>query len=210
MKRLLGIAGLIASVALSACATTATGPYSRAVNERFIPIELWAGAPFTQVKQTRLVSVNVVSGERNNRLIKGPKQWRHPHSGESLSVYERINHKRDGDKRQLFALNGNGTALGRVYDARLGAERLFEGEAMFPIGHWRRGEQRDFDYVEYTGAGRVPRIATIKIKQLDFAYKGTPHSLEYDWILRDDKGQILFHENYIYSPGKSLVRFRKV
>lgn len=190
-------------------ATSSVWELPPGADKRFIPVELWAGAEWDGKKEIRLVGLDTVTGKRKNRTIKGPMQWKHLHTGDTLSVYERINQKQAGVKRQLFALNEDKSGIGRVYDSRPGyPDRTFKGEVIFPLGYWNRGEQRDFRYIEYTAAGPLKRLATIKIRRLDYEYKGMSHSLKYDWILCDANGRVLFHENYIYSPGKSLVRFR--
>ena len=190
----------------AACAGTSPSPGS---DTRFIPLELWAGTSWDGTEQIHPVPIDSVSGKRRNRTVAGPKLWRHPATGEALLVYERVNRKSNGNKRQLFAFNDDASGLGRVYDSRPGeTDRIFEDEVMFPLGPWKRGEQREFRFLQHTPAGPRERVATIKIRRLDYTYKDVPHSLKYDWILRDESGEVLFHENYIYSPGKSMVRFR--
>jgi hypothetical protein len=44
-------------------------------------------------------------GDWLNKDIKGPMEWKHPMTGETLVVYERTNQERDGVKLQLFAMN---------------------------------------------------------------------------------------------------------
>lgn len=175
---------------------------------RFIPVELWTGADWDGTKQLRMTPVKTVGGKRESRVITGPVQWKHPHTGEMLTVYERTKGKQAGEKRQLYAITKDGSGLGRVYDARPGqADRHFSGEVIFPLGRWGRGEERTFRYVEYTDKGPAERVATLKIRRLDFTFKGVRHSLKFDWRLQDESGAVLFDERYVYSPGVGLVDF---
>jgi len=176
---------------------------------RYIPVELWTGTEWDGTKQLRMPPVNIISGKRASRTITGPIQWKHPKTGKQLKVYQRTKSKRSGEKKQLYAIASNRSGLGRVFDARPGeSDRYFSDEVIFPLGPWKRGEERTFNFVEYTDRGPVDRVATIKIRRLDFKYKGAYHSLKFDWTLRDEKGEIVFDERYIYSPGAGLVSFK--
>lgn len=176
---------------------------------RYIPVELWTGADWDGTRELRMRPVEITSGRNENRIISGPMPWRHPKTGAAMTVYERVKEKTGGTKRQLYAINDDGTGLGRVYDSRPGQEdRYFSGEVIFPLGPWSRGEERVFRYLEYTDEGPIERIATLKIRRLDFNHGGVPHSLKYDWKLHDASGELLFHERYVYSPGRGLVMFR--
>jgi hypothetical protein len=197
---------LLTAFAVAGCATS---PPVVKDGIRNIPIELWSGGEKSTVGSGTMPRVKVTSGKRGTRVISGPIRWRHPETGKSLFVYERTKSKKSGTKRQLYAINANGAGLGRVFDSRPGQEdRRFDGEVIFPLGPWERGEERAFDYVEYTDKGPVTLNATIKIRRLDFTYKGIKHSLKFDWIQRDTQGVVLFEERYVYSPGKGLVSFK--
>ncbi len=176
---------------------------------RYIPVELWTGTDWDGTKQLRMQPVTSTGGKRGTRTITGPTQWRHPKTGKVLTVYQRTKSKKSGEKKQLYAITGERSGLGRVFDSRPGeSDRYFSGEVIFPLGPWKRGEERTFKFIEYTDRGPVDRVATIKIRRLDFKYKGTYHSLKFDWTLRDEKGEIVFYERYIYSPGAGLVSFK--
>ncbi len=198
---------LLAVVSLTGCLAQ-VADLTAGNDSRFIPIELWAGADWDGDTDLRPRPLHAVTGSHDNRSVSGPKTWKHPATGETLPVYERVNRKRAGIKRQWWAMRADGAALGRVLDRRPGeADRLFSGEALFPLGRWHRGERRDFRYVEYTDAGPVERFATLRIRRLDFIREGRPHSLRYDWSLCDGAGAVLFDERYTYSPGLGLVAF---
>ena len=174
---------------------------------RNLTIALWSGAetdgrgPLPRVRET--------SGSRDNRTISGPFAWVHPETGERMQVYKRINRTSRGEKLQLFTVTHGGAALGRVFDARPGqANRSFGDDAFFPLGTWREGERRTFRTVEYVGGKPVRRTVEIHVKQVARTHDGRPDALRYDWIMRDDGGRKIYHEEFVYAPGESLVRFR--
>jgi len=183
---------------LAACAAAPKEP-----DTRVIGLDLWTGdAAAAGIAQPRL---NVVQGTRS---ITGPTTWTHGKTGQAIPVYERRNVESDGVKSQYFTVRPDGQALGRVFDARPGsADRYFVNDAFFPLGTWSRGESRDFQMIEYTEQGPQTRIATIKIRRLDFTFRDVPHSLRYDWILKDASGNVLYNERYVYSPGVGFASF---
>ncbi|MGB0505841.1 MAG: hypothetical protein ACPGGK_06555 [Pikeienuella sp.] len=200
---LLGSSALL----VAACAPPPP-PKKRRKNTRRIGINLWAGTERTKEKWPE---IDVTAGRSGNRRIRGPLRWPDPISGQTVLTYERTKTKNAGVKRQLYTITHDGAALGRVMDERPGAiTRRFENEAMFPLGKWKRGEERQFDSITHTAAGPAKRKITIKIRQLDYKYKGIKHSLKYDWTAQDSAGRILFKERYIYSPGKGLVSFKNL
>lgn len=188
-------------VALAAgCAQAPREPES---DTRVIGLDLWSGDP--RLAGMEAPQMQVVKG---TRTLSGPMPWTHPRTGRALQVYERRNVEKDGARIQLFERRADGQALGRVFDARPGrADRSFVNDAFFPLGTWSRGESRDFKMVEYTEQGPQERTATIKIRRLDFTFRDVPHSLRYDWILRDADGNVLFEERYVYSPGVGFASF---
>jgi len=186
-------------LALAACAQTPREP-----DTRLIGLDLWTGDP--ALAGVALPQVQMVKG---TRTLSGPTAWVHRKTGETLLVYERRNVESDGAKVQYFERRVDGQALGRVFDSRPGQpDRYFANDAFFPLGTWARGESRDFQMIEYTAQGPQTRVATIKIRQLDFVFRDVPHSLRYDWILRDANGNVLFEERYVYSPGVGFASFQ--
>lgn len=187
---------------LAGVAGCASAPEPDAAAElRVIDLGLWAGSPGARFGDP----VEVVDG---SRLIRGPFAWTHPVTGERLQVYERLNREPEGDKRQLFRLNSDGAALGRVFDSRPGqSDRVFVGDAFFPLGPWAPGERRSWRITEHQDGEARPRVATIRIRRLSYDYRGVPESLKYDWILTDPAGRKLFDERFIYSPGEGFVKF---
>lgn len=170
---------------------------------REIGLDLWTGDP--GVAGPALPQIQVVHGSRS---ISGPKAWTHDKTGQVHQVYERRNIETDGTKVQYLVPRADGQALGRVFDSRPGrANRHFVNDAFFPLGTWSRGESRNFQMIEYTEEGPQTRIVTIKIRRLDFEFRGVPNSLRYDWILRDTNGNVIYNERFVYSPSIGFASF---
>jgi hypothetical protein len=168
---------------------------------RLIGFDLWSGVPGSKFGDP----IRIAQG---SRVISGPIDWTHPVTGERLKVYERRNAEISGEKVQLFAMSDEGAALARVFDRRPGRpDRHFVGDAFFPIGIWSKGERRSWTMTEYE-AGKVhERVATIRIRRLNFTYDGTPDALRYDWILTDKDGGTVFDERYVHGPSIGFMRF---
>ena len=170
--------------------------YSPNTGIRFIPLELWTGAEWDGARVIRMSKADLAFGERSEKAIIGPFEWTRPNTGERLLVYERTNR----DKRQLFTLTNDGTGLGRVYDSRYGRECV--NELKFPLGYWRQGETRA--YSVKCNDGKMLRPLKVIIKELDFVYKGVPHSLRFHWLIDEGRGKGT-DMIYTYSPGRGLV-----
>jgi hypothetical protein len=173
---------------------------------RFIPVELWTGAEWDGSKELKMSNAELRFGDRLN--IKGPMEWKHPMTGATLVVYERVNQERDGIKSQLFAMNEEKTGLGRVYDSRTEfGVRTFSGGLKFPLGYWQQGETKQVVETRYEGSRVDNRIESITIKQLDFTYQESPHCLEFEWIYKESKrAKIIDHQTYTYCPNKGMVK----
>jgi hypothetical protein len=190
---------LLVLALVGACAVAPREPETRVIG-----LDLWTGE--AAIAGVALPQVQTVHG---TRTITGPKAWAHPTIGQTLQVYERSNAEAEGVKRQYFERRPDGQALGRVFDSRPGRpDRFFVSDAFFPLGTWARGESRNFQLIEYTEQGPQTRIATIKIRQLDFVYRNVPHSLRYDWLLTDANGKVIYNERYVYSPGVGFASFQ--
>jgi hypothetical protein len=163
---------------------------------RFIPVELWTGAPWDGKEELRMGPANLVFGDRAHKRITGPVQWTRPGAKEPMLVYEHTNR----GKKQLFALSSRGDGLGRVYDSRYPRDCL--DEVKFPLGRWKQGEMRVFD-VPCNGGRSVRRIE-LRIEKIDFVHAGVPHSLQYHWLVDGGRGAGT-DMRYIYSPGLGMV-----
>ena len=177
-------------------------------NARFIPVELWTGAEWDGSKDLKMSKAEMRFGNRLNKDIKCPMEWKHPVTGETLIVYERTNEQRDGVKSQLFAINEEKTGLGRVYDSRddLGT-RTFSGGLKFPLGYWKQGETKQITEKRYEAARVDTRIESITITQLDFTYRGIPHCLEFEWIYKESRRpKVIDHQTYTYCPNQGMLK----
>lgn len=186
------------------------GAENRKEGTRFIPIELWTGEYWDGSMELRMTPANSRFGSRNHKSIKGPVIWHHPISGKDLMVYERINETTKGTKRQLFALNPDATGLAKVFDDRPAGKTRYQSHnaVLFPLGWWKKGERRTFVYTEYVEGKEYLRKATVRMRRLSFTYKGIKHAMKYDWIMADTRGKVIFHERFIYAPGKGLMYFK--
>ena len=175
---------------------------------RFIPMQLivpgvWDGTP--------RIDLPIANGtDAEETVWSGPQEWRNPYTGEMLTVYNRRRTtRREGLVEQKMAVRGDGSAIGRAYDSRFGV-LVCDQEAKFPLGVWKQGEVRAYDYVcSSTRDGQVitrRRTSRLTIEELDYQYNGTEHSLRFAWRHTDsDSGEVLDHRTYIVSPGRGLV-----
>ena len=162
--------------------------YDPATRTRFIPVELWTGAPRDGRQEIRMAPAALEFGQRGDKSVKGPTTWN------GVEVYERLNR----GKVQLFALRDDRTGLGRVFDSR---HETCSGEVKFPLGLWKQGEVRE--YYLNCGRGR-PRPLKVTIEEIDFVYDGVPHSLRFHWLLMEGRGRGT-DMRYVYSPLRGLV-----
>ena len=58
---------------------------------------------------------------------------------------------------QKFAVRTDGTAIGRVADSRYGISSC-DQEAKYPVGEWKQGETREFQYRCWYGTGTGKRV----------------------------------------------------
>lgn len=163
---------------------------------RFIPVELWTGSPWNGERVIGLPKANLTFGKRSNKSVAGPFEWKRPDTGEALMVYER----RSGATIQLFTLRKDKTGLGRVYDSRYPRECV--DAIKFPLGIWRQGETRRYEFS--CNQGTKIRTVELTIEEIDFVFSGVPHSLRFRWIVDGGKGAGT-HMVYTYSPLKGLV-----
>lgn len=170
--------------------------YDAAGETRFIPVELWTGGEWDGNRDLRLTKADLVFGQRGEKRLVGPLAWKRPSTGETLQVYERHNR----GKKQLFALSTRGDGLGRVYDSRYGRDCI--NEVKFPLGLWKKGERRVFQVA--CNGGKLHRTIELTIEEIDYTYRGAPHSLRFKWVV-DGGRERNTDMTYIYSPGLGLV-----
>ena len=180
----------------------------QASRTRFIPMQLivpgdWDGA--------RRIDLPVATGsDAEGTVWSGPREWRNPYSRQALMAYDRSRStRREGLVEQKMALRADGAGIGRVSDSRFGG-LVCDQDAKFPLGLWKQGEIRTFEYPCLTKKGEqtieLRRAARITIEELDYAYEGVLHSLRFAWRFTDrDSGEVLDHRTYIFVPGRGLV-----
>jgi len=144
----------------------------------------------------------------NPSTWRGPVEWRHPQTGALLMVYDRSRH----GVVQKFAVRTDRTAIGRVTDNRFEIGSC-DQEGKYPLGLWRQGETRQFDYLCWRANGgdasAADMVTTITIEKIDFSYGGAAHSLQIHWILKQKKdGRELDNRVYVFSPGRGMVYVR--
>lgn len=183
-------------------------PVAAGAQERFIPVELILGAPWDgEARLTLPKGVFAESVAKSPSVWAGPREWQHPKTGESLMVYDRARTSRREHVEQVFAIRRDGDAIGRVADSRFGIEAC-DQEAKYPIGVWRQGETRVFDYACWYGGTRRMRRSSIEILRIDFVC-GPAHCLELKWIHSDPAdGRILDTRVYVFAPDRGMVALR--
>ena len=111
----LRVLGILLAAGLGAGAPVDQSPWDSSIDAvsqaRFIAVELWTGAEWDGKKELKMSNAETRFGDRLNKDIKGPIEWKHPMTGATLVVYERTNQERDGVKSQLFAMNEEKTGL---------------------------------------------------------------------------------------------------
>jgi len=162
--------------------------YDPATRTRFIPVELWTGAPWDGAREIRMAPASLDFAK--NKSISGPIAWN------GIEVYER---RSRGNVSQLFALREDRTGLGRVFDSRY-PDRGCRDEVKFPLGVWKQGEVREYRVPCASGA----RPLRVTIEEIDFVYDGVPHSLRFHWLLSAGRGRGT-DMRYVYSPLRGLV-----
>jgi hypothetical protein len=175
---------------------------------RFIPMQLVVPGVWDGIERIDVPPAEGVDGEGSVR--RGPEAWRHPHTGQVVHAYDRRRkNRREGAVEQKMVVRNDGTAIGRAYDSRSGG-LVCDQEAKFPLGLWKQGEVREFEYPCWgTRGGRtveLRRAARITIEALDFEHEGVPHSLRFAWRFYDaDRGEMLDQRTYVLVPGRGLV-----
>jgi hypothetical protein len=180
----------------------------RSTASRFIPMQLIVPGVWDGAMRIELPTAEAFDAE--GTVWRGPYEWRHPYTGVMLKVYERRRTtRREGAVEQRMSVRADEAAIGRVSDSRFGG-LVCDQEAKFPLGMWKQGEVRTFDYVCSALRNGQPvsrrRTARITIEEIDYDYNNIPHSLRFAWRFSDrDTGEVLDHRTYIFSPGRGLV-----
>jgi hypothetical protein len=137
----------------------------------------------------------------------GPRQWQHPKTGETLTVYDRSRASQRGKVDQIFAVRRDAGAIGRVADSRYGIDAC-DQEGKYPLGLWRQGESRTFDYTCWYGSAARARRSVIEVLRIDYDC-GQAHCLEIRWTHSDPAdGRQLDRREYVFAPERGLVALR--
>ena len=168
--------------------------------ERFIPLELFTGGEIRNDTEIKFTKANLVFGDKKRKKITGPEDWEHPNTGEKIKVYKRTRKGQSGLKTQLFTITNDGQCIGRVWDSRRGG-RVIKNGCKFPLGVWKEGETRTF----LGSSGGKTRKIELKILKLG---KKQKDSVKFNWKLYDGSGKLMDNNDYTFSPGKAMTRFK--
>ncbi len=192
-----------------------SGATNQEIQTRFIPMQLYVPSIWTG--ETNIDLPRAGSTDTENTKWSGPEEWEDPHTGIKKTVYDRRRYNsREGEVVQKMAVRADKSAIGRAFDSRYGGHSCDE-EPKFPLGLWKQGEARKFDYeCRFNRTGTMERYiftVTMTMDELDFEYGGVPHSIRFTWHLYfKEKDKVLDHKTYTFSPGlgmvNSLERFR--
>lgn len=154
---------------------------------RFVPPELYSGAAWSGDRALVLRPMNVTRKPEQPHdhpaiTISGPEAMAGDPTVPVLRR-ERVS-RRKGSVIQHFRINERQDGLGRVSDERPGRSRAMDECFKFPLGEWRKGEERRC------------RGSVIRIIELDFEYGCVAHALKFRW---NDEG------TYVFAPGRGLV-----
>lgn len=155
---------------------------------RFIPPELYGGAPWNGDRALVLRPMNVTHKPLHPRdhppiTIAYPAPI--PTEPDVLALQRRRDSGKKGVVDQYFAINDRGDGLGRLADLRSHRQRRGMAECFkFPLGIWQQGETRRC------------RESTIRILEIDFTHACVPHALKFRW---NDEG------TYIHAPNRGMV-----
>ncbi|MBL8672307.1 MAG: hypothetical protein JNK11_16730 [Alphaproteobacteria bacterium] len=154
---------------------------------RFIPPELYSGAPWDGSREMTLRPVDVTRrpiqpADHPAITIKGPLPWSEDAS--VLTLKRTRTSRRHGHVDQVFRINERGDGLGRVSDDRPGRVRRMNECFKFPLGTWSQGEVRRC------------RGSVIAVLEIDVVHACAPHALKFRW---NDEGI------YVFAPGRGML-----
>jgi hypothetical protein len=183
--------------------------YDQITQTRYIPLELIIGAKWDGKREIKMPNGDFAENvDKDPSTWRGPSEWYHPTLKKKLIVYDRSRHF----VFQKFALRTDNTAIGRVYDSRF--NMICEEEAKYPLGIWKQGETRVFEYRCISEKNQQVNLmsASITIEKIYFEFAGMPASLQINWILkRADNQKELDNRIYVFSPDKGVTEtHRKV
>lgn len=198
----LGLGSLAVLVSTGAAAQAPVCVHDESIKERFLPVELLTGNPMPAGQELSFAPVDRVypftdelpdgTLGKGEVVLKGPVKWE-AGGGTVLEVYER----KVPRANERFALTQDRTAIGRVYDDRIGN---ITNEGKHPVGQWSQGQERSYNTTYYGSRGMRTDVSILKVEKLSCTWDGVPGAMQFGW--RTNSGQ---HYGYVYAPGKGLV-----
>jgi hypothetical protein len=196
---------LAASVLLLA-ADPARAALGDAAGSRFIPLQLIIGGEWNGEAAITYPGGTFSESVDHGSVWVGPRPWTHPKTGETMTVYDRSRGGRYNAAEQIFAVRHDLTAIGRVADSRFGIIAC-DQEAKYPLGLWRQGETRSFEYTCWYGDRPRTQVTTLTIREIDFEQDGRAHCLKVEWVLRaKSEDRTIDHRVYVFAPGRSVIQ----
>jgi len=172
------------------------------VKERFLPVELLTGNPITGSQELAFAPVDRVYPfidelpggglGQGEAALKGPLKWEGA-AGVTYEIYER----KVPRAHERFALTPDRTAIGRVYDERIGN---IANEGKFPVGLWKQGQKRSYNTTYHMASGMRQGTTAVEIEKLSCSYDGVAGAVQYGWTTGTGQSY-----GYIYVPGRGLV-----
>lgn len=162
--------------------------YNSETKERFIPVELFTGAPWDGTHELKLKEVSTAAcASANGRPcdtyhITGPfktvgNDTKIDWAGDQVSYYRRtFDNPYTGPVESFFTINASKDGLVRIYDKRKRwGERSYTGTgSKFPLGLWKQGEVRTY-----------PTRRPIRVEILEL--NGPDQCLTFRWTIGDGK-----------------------
>jgi hypothetical protein len=152
-----------------------------AAGSRFIPLQLIIGGEWNGEAAITYPAGTFSESVEHASVWVGPRLWTHPKTGESMTVYDRSRGGRINPAEQIFAVRHDLAAIGRVADSRFGITAC-DQEAKYPLGLWRQGETRSFEYTCWYGDRPRTQVTTLTIREIDFEQDGRAHCLKVEWV----------------------------
>lgn len=205
IRESLMLRAILVSALMFLCAgSTRAAPGDAAAPARFIPLQLIVGGIWNGEPTVTFPSGAFAEGVAHGSVWIGPREWVHPKTGKTMTVYDRSRGGRNAAD-QIFAVREDQAAIGRVADSRFGIAAC-DGEGKYPLGLWRQGETRRFDYTCWYGDKPRAQYTTITIREIDFTCGVSEHCLKEEWILRtrDDERE-MDHRFYVFAPGRGMI-----
>lgn len=213
MKLLLVLA---LSTGILGCSSTPEEPkdpwaesFNSETKERFIPVELFTGAPWNGKHELSLKEVsNTACAYSNGKSwcdkyeVTGPfktatNETKIEWAGEQVSYLRRtFSTRRMGEVESFFTINNSKDGLVRIYDKRKqwGARTYSGLGSKFPLGYWKEGEVRTYN------SRRPTRIEIVELN-------GPDNCLTFRWVIGKGERKNM-DNNYTFCPNRGFSVFK--